>query len=119
MGHNKNAWIEKYKDSGILFYRRDVDDTFCVFEREQDSWQDDVSFYNYINSQQLKLRFTMEKEVNHKLAFSDVLIHNNPLNLRKFHRVCLPIMLVQLHSPTKLVLLESWLTGFTKSTTLS
>ena len=65
VGHNKNAWIEKYKDSGILFYRRDVDDTFCVFEREQD----DVSFYNYINSQQPKLRFTMEKEVNHKLAF--------------------------------------------------
>ena len=78
MGHNENAWLENYKDSRILFYRRYVDDTFCVFETEQDA----VSFYNYINSQHPNICFTMEKEVDHKLAFLDVLVHNNPLDLQ-------------------------------------
>ena len=77
MGHNEKDWIENYKGSKILFYRRYVDDTFCVFETEQDA----VSFYDYINSQHPNIRFTMEKEVNRKLAFLDVLISNNPLNL--------------------------------------
>ncbi|XP_078355795.1 uncharacterized protein LOC144640561 [Oculina patagonica] len=76
MGHNENAWLENYKGSRILYYRRYVDDTFCVFETEQDA----VSFYNFINSQHPNIRFTMEKEVDHKLAFLDVLVHNNPLS---------------------------------------
>ncbi|KAL9964557.1 hypothetical protein ACROYT_G028213 [Oculina patagonica] len=58
MGHNENAWLENYKDSRILYYRRYVDDTFCVFETEQDA----VSFYNFINSQHPNISFTMEKE---------------------------------------------------------
>ena len=71
-------WIENYKGSKSLFYRRYVDDTFCVFEREQGA----VSFYNYINSQHPNVRFTMEREVHNKLAFLDVLVNNNPLNLQ-------------------------------------
>ena len=78
MGHNEKDWIENYKGSKILFYRRYVDDTFCVFEREQDA----VSFYNYINSQHPNIWFTMEREVDNKLAFLDVLVNNNPLNLQ-------------------------------------
>ena len=78
MGHNEKDWIENYKGSKILFYRRNVDDTFCVFEREQDA----ISFYNYINSQHRNIRFTMEKEVDNKLGFLDVLVNNNPLNLQ-------------------------------------
>ena len=61
MGHNERDWIENYKGC--------VDDTFCVFERERDA----VSFSNYINSQHPNIRFTMEKEVDNKLAFLDVL----------------------------------------------
>ncbi|KAL9959953.1 hypothetical protein ACROYT_G033332 [Oculina patagonica] len=40
-----NAWLENYKDSRILYYQRYVDDTFCVFETEQDA-----AFYSYINT---------------------------------------------------------------------
>ncbi len=58
----------RYK-SRILYYGRYVDDTFCVF-------------YNYINSQHPNIRFTMEKKVDHKLVFLDVLVHNNPLDLQ-------------------------------------
>ena len=74
MGHNEKDWIENYKGSKILFYRRYVDDTFCVFERKQDA----ASFYTDINSQHLNIQFTMEKEVDNKLAFLDVLVNNNP-----------------------------------------
>ena len=78
MGHNEKDWIENYKGSKTLFYRRYVDDTFCVFDREQDA----VSFYNYIHSQHPNIPFTMEREVDNKLAFLDVLVNNNPLNLQ-------------------------------------
>ena len=83
VGHNEKDWIENYKGSKILFYRRYVDDTFCVFEREQDA----VSFYNYINSQHPNIRFTLDKEVDNKLAFLDVLVNNNPLNLQTLFSV--------------------------------
>ena len=38
MGHNEKDWIENYKGCKILFYRRYLDDTFCVSEREQDQF---------------------------------------------------------------------------------
>ena len=34
-------------DSGVLFYRRYVDDTFCLFHSEQDA----TLFFNYSNNQ--------------------------------------------------------------------
>ena len=76
IGLNEKDWIENCKGSKILFCRRYVDDTFCVFEREQDA----VSFY--INSQHPTIRFTIEKEVHNTLAFLDILVNNNPLNLQ-------------------------------------
>ena len=87
MGHNENVWLENYKHSRILSYRRYVDVTFCVFEHEQDA----VLFYNYMNSQDPNIHFIMEKEADHKLAFLDVLVHNNPVHIRTsvqkdFHR---------------------------------
>ena len=65
MGHNEKDWIENYKGCKILFFRRYIDDTFCVFEKEQDA----VSFYNCINSQHPNIGFSMEKEVDNKLVF--------------------------------------------------
>ena len=43
-----------------LFYGPYVDDKFCVLETEQDA---DLSS-NYINSRDLNIRFTMEKDVD-------------------------------------------------------
>ena len=59
----------------ILFYRRYVDDTFCVFETEHDA----LLFFDFINTRHPNIRFTMEKEVDHKLPFLDVFIHNHSL----------------------------------------
>ena len=72
MGQHERAWLSNY-DADILFYRRYVDDTFCLFNTEAD-----VSpFYDYINSRHPNIKFTMEKEVGRKLAFLDVLIDNS------------------------------------------
>ena len=65
--------METYRASKILFYRRYVDDTFCVFETEHDA----LLFFDFINTRHPNIRFTMEKEVDHKLPFLDVFIHNH------------------------------------------
>ena len=37
MGHHERIWLENYSTSQILFCRRYVDDTFCLFENETDA----------------------------------------------------------------------------------
>ena len=72
MGHHEKMWLEQYKESEILFYRRYVDDTFCLFHSEHDA----ILFFKFINNQHPNIHFTMEKEINHVLPFLDVLLDN-------------------------------------------
>ena len=62
---------------GIEFYRRYIDDTFCVFNTEQYA----LSLYDYINNQHPNIELTMDRamdrEVNHKLPFLDALLDKN------------------------------------------
>ena len=53
-----------------LFYRRYVDNSFCLFHSEQDA----IAVFDYINSQHPNIRFTMENEIDHVLPFLDALI---------------------------------------------
>ena len=73
MGHHERIWLENYKASSILFYRRYVDDTFCLFDTEHDA----TLFSDYINDRHPNIRFTMEKEMDKKILFLDVLIDNS------------------------------------------
>ena len=73
MGHHEKLWLENFQDSEILFYRRYVDDTFCLFHSEDQA----LLFFNYINSRHPNIRFTMEKEIDHKIPFLDVFINND------------------------------------------
>ena len=50
--------IDMNYNSGIEFYRRYVDDTFALFNTEEDA----LSFYSYINIQHPNIKFTMERE---------------------------------------------------------
>ena len=68
MGHHENIWLDQYGDSEVLFYRRYVDDTFCLFHSERDA----TLFFNYINN----IHFTMERKTDHVLPFLNVLINN-------------------------------------------
>ena len=49
---------------------------FGLFHSEHDA----IIFFDYINSRHPNIRFTMEKEVHHKLPFLGVLIDNNDSN---------------------------------------
>ena len=73
LGRHEKSWLENFDASEILFYRRYVDDTFCLFHSENDA----LLFFHYINSRHPNIRFTMEKEADHRIPFSDVLIDNN------------------------------------------
>jgi len=53
-----------------LAYFRYVDDTFAVFNNEDDC----NTFLSHLNSHLPSLRFTHEKEFNHSLPFLDVLV---------------------------------------------
>ena len=75
MGHHERIWLENYKACSILSYRRYVDDTFCLFDTEHDATC--ILFFDYINDRHPNIRFTMEKEVDKKIPFLDVLIDNS------------------------------------------
>ena len=53
-------------------YYRYVDDTLCLFKNGKDA----DSFLIQLNSMHPSLKFTVEKESNHQLAFLDVFVHN-------------------------------------------
>ena len=54
----------------MLFYKRYVDDIFCLFTSESDV----SSFFDFINSRHGNIKFTCENEIDGKLPFLDVLI---------------------------------------------
>ena len=61
--------IKSRRRKGVEF-RRHVDDTFALFNTEQDA----LSFFSYIHSQHPNIKFTMDREENHKLPLSDVIL---------------------------------------------
>ena len=68
MGHYEKQWINNYLGNKPKIYKRYVDDIFCPFHNEQDA----LSFFDYLNHPNIK--FTLEKEIDSKLCFPDVLI---------------------------------------------
>ena len=56
LGHYENIWLSKYHGPSVLFYRPYVDDTFCVFNTENDA----LSFFEFLNTQHPNIKFTME-----------------------------------------------------------
>ena len=71
VGHHEMKWLDTFP-SEILFYRRYVDDTFCLFHTESDA----LLFFYFINSRHSNIRFTMEAESDNKLPFLDIYVDN-------------------------------------------
>ena len=78
MGYYEKIWIENYKGNKVEFYKRYVDDIFCLFQNENDA----LEFFDYINNRHPNISFTYEKEIDGKLCFLDILIQN--INTDKF-----------------------------------
>ena len=64
MGEHEKMWLDTFSTE-ILFYRRYVDDTFCLFHTESDA----LLFFDFINSRRPNIWFTTEAESEHKLPF--------------------------------------------------
>ena len=47
LGYHENIWFNKYQGPSVHFYRRYVDDTFCLFNNEQGA----LVFFDFLNSQ--------------------------------------------------------------------
>ena len=68
------------------FYLRYVDDILAAFDNEQDS----LNFLNFLNNRHPNIKFTIEKQNNHSIAFLDVFIlgiNNQNLTLQTYHKL--------------------------------
>ena len=70
MGFHERNWLHNNLGTKPLFYRRYVDDIFCIFNNEDDA----TLFFDYLNSRHRNIKFTFEKEENGKQPFLDVLL---------------------------------------------
>ena len=75
MAVNEKNWLESCTNPPS-FYRRYVDDIFCLMKNESEA----NSFLVYLNGKHPNIKFTMEVEKDKKLPFLDVLISSNSGN---------------------------------------
>ena len=66
----KSKWLNEYDLNKPKFYLRYVDDILAAFDKEQDS----LNFLNFLNKRHPNIKFTIEKQINHSIAFLDVFI---------------------------------------------
>ena len=88
MGFYKSKWLNEYNLNKPRFYLRYVDNTLTVFDNEQDS----LNFLNFLNDKDLNTKFTIEKQINHRIVFLDLLIsdiNNQNLTLLTYHKLIL------------------------------
>ena len=85
MGFYKSKWLNEYNLNEPKFYLRYVDDALASFDYEQDS----LNFLIFLNNRHPNIKFTIEKQINHSIAFLDVFIsgiNNQNLTLQTYHK---------------------------------
>ena len=70
MGHHEQHWLIQKEALPVLFYKRYVDDIFCIFKTSEQA----DKFLYFLNTRYKNIKFTFEKEQDQKLPFLDVLI---------------------------------------------
>ena len=84
-GFYKSEWLNEYNINKPKFYLRYVDDILAAFNKKQNS----LNFLNFLNKMHPKIKFTIEKQINHSIAFLDVFISgikNQNLTLQTYHK---------------------------------
>ena len=82
MGFHESKWLNEYNLNKPKFYLRYVDDILAAFDNEQDS-------LNFLNNRHSNIKFTIEKQINHSIAFLDVFIsgiNNQNFTLQTYHK---------------------------------
>ena len=85
MGFHESEWLNECNLNKPKFYLRYVDDILAAFDNEQDS----LNFLIFLNNRHLNIKFTIEKQINHSIAFLDVCIsgiNNQNLTLQTYHK---------------------------------
>ena len=85
MGFHESKWLNVYNLKKPKFYLRYVDDVLAAFDNEQDS----SNFSNFLNNRHPNIKLTIEKQINHFIAFLDVFIsgnNNQNLTLQTYHK---------------------------------
>ena len=84
MGFHKSKWLNEYNLNKPKFYLRYVDDILAGFDNEQYS----LNFLDFLNNRHPNTKFTIEKQINHSIAFLDAFIsgiNNQNLTLQANH----------------------------------
>ena len=77
--------VNEYNLNKRKFYLRYVDNILATSEKEQES----LNFLNFLNNKNPIITSTIEKQVNHSIAFLDVFIlgiDNQNLTLKTYHK---------------------------------
>ena len=85
MGFYESKWLNEYNLNKPKFYLRYVDDILAAFDKEQDS----LNFLNFLNNKHPNIKFMIEKQVKHSIAFLDVFtsgINNQNLTLQTYYK---------------------------------
>ena len=85
MGFHKSKWLNEYNLNKPKFYLRYIDGILVAFDNEQDS----LNFLNLLNNRYPNIKFTIEKQNNHFVAFLDVFISGiniQNLTLQTYHK---------------------------------
>ena len=69
MDYHENKWFSSEESSTVLFYKRYVDDIFCLIKCETDAKR----FLTFLNRRHSNIKFTIEKEKINQLPFLDIL----------------------------------------------
>ena len=85
LGFYKSKWLNEYNLNKPKFYFRYVDDILAAFDNKQDS----LNFLIFLNNRHPKIKFTIEKHINHSIAFLDVFIsgiNNQNPTFQTYHK---------------------------------
>ena len=86
MGFHESKWLNEYDLSKPKFYLRYIDDILAAFDNEQDL----LNFLTFLNNRHPNIKFTIEKQINHSIAFVDVFIsgiNNQNLTIQTYHKL--------------------------------
>ena len=97
MGFYESKWLNEYNFNKPKIYY--IDHILAAFDKEQDS----LNFLNFLNRRHPNIKFTIEKQINHSIAFLAVFIsgiNNQNLTLRRYHKLTYPGLLLNFKSFT-------------------
>ena len=81
----ESKWLNEYNLNKTKFYFRYVDDSLAAFGNEQDS----LNFLIFLNNRHPYIKFNIEKQINHSIAFFDVFIYginNQNFKIQTYHK---------------------------------